>query len=76
MDFKRRLAVVACMPNVLMSKLALEHDLSANMLFKWRGQHRAGLLGADAGMAFLPVAVETEPDGESARVISGAPARS
>jgi transposase len=65
-DFKRRLAVAACAPNVSVSKLALGHGVNANMLFKWRRQYRAGLLGADAEPAFLPVAVEM--------TVTGAPA--
>jgi transposase len=65
MDFKRRLAVAACAPNVSVSKLALEHEVNANMVFKWRRQYRAGLLGAEAGTTFLPVAVKMVP-GETA----------
>ncbi len=57
-DFKRRLAVAACVPNVSVSKLAMEHEVNANMLFKWRRQYRAGLLVADAEPAFLPVAMD------------------
>ena len=62
-DFKRRLAVAACEPNVSVSKLAMEHEINANMLFKWRRQYRAGLFEADAGPVFLPVEVQaTEKD--------------
>jgi transposase len=64
-NFKRRLAVAACAPNVSVSKLALGHGVNANMVFKWRRQYRAGLLGADAEPAFLPVAVEMTPSRES-----------
>jgi transposase len=68
MDFKRRLAVAACAPNVSVSKLALENEVNANMVFKWRRQYRAGLLGADAGPAFLPVTVQVTPASEPAPV--------
>lgn len=68
MDFKRRLAVAACAPNVSVSKLALEHEVNANMVFKWRRQYRAGLLGAEAGTTFLPVAVKMAPGGEPAPI--------
>ena len=62
-DFKLRLAVAACEPNVSVSKLAMEHEVNANMLFKWRRQYRAGLFGAGAGPVFLPVEVKaTEKD--------------
>jgi transposase len=68
MEFKRRLAVAACAPNVSVSKLALEHEVNANMVFKWRRQYRAGLLGTDAGAAFLPVAVQMAQGGGLAQV--------
>jgi transposase len=73
-DFKRRLAVAACAPNVSVSKLALGHGVNANMVFKWRRQYRAGLLGADAEPAFLPVAVEMTPSRESVPVAADVPA--
>jgi transposase len=73
-DFKRRLAVAACAPNVSVSKLALGHGVNANMVFKWRRQYRAGLLGADAEPAFLPVAVEMTPRRESVTVAADVPA--
>jgi transposase len=71
MDFKRGLAVAACAPDVSVSKLALAHSVNANMVFKWRRQYRAGLFGADAGSAFLPVAVTPVPR----RELSPAPAK-
>jgi transposase len=43
-DFKRRLAIAASDPGVSVSKLALEHQLNTNMVFKWRRELRAGLL--------------------------------
>jgi transposase len=61
MDFKRGLAVAACAPDVSVSKLALAHSVNANMVFKWRRQYRAGLFGADAEPAFLPIAVTPVP---------------
>lgn len=44
-EFKRRLAAMSCMPGVSVAKLALEHQLNANMLFKWRRHYRAGKFG-------------------------------
>ena len=58
-DFKRRLAMAACEPDISVSKLALAHQVNANMVFKWRRQYRAGLFGAEP--AFLPVALVTAP---------------
>lgn len=45
-EFKRELAAVACAPGVSVAKLALEHGLNTNLLFKWRRQYRAGDFGA------------------------------
>ncbi|WP_229522062.1 transposase [Massilia antarctica] len=42
-EFKRQLAVAACEPGISVSKLAQEHGVNANMLFKWRRDLRAGL---------------------------------
>lgn len=47
-DLKRRLASLACKPEVSVAKLALTHGLNANLLFKWRRQYRAGRFGAVA----------------------------
>ena len=67
-DFKRRLAVAACEPNVSVSKLAMEHEINANMLFKWRRQYRAGLFEADAGPVFLPAEVKAREKDEAGLV--------
>jgi transposase len=61
-DFKHRLAMAACEPGVSVSKLAQQHGINANMLFKWRRDLRAGLL-TDSGVQpvqpvqLLPVVV-------------------
>lgn len=44
-EFKRQLAEKACVPGVSVSRLALEHQLNVNMLFKWRRHYRAGKFG-------------------------------
>lgn len=56
LEFKRALAQRACEPGVSVSKLAQEHGINANQLFKWRRHYRAGLFGT-ADAALLPVAV-------------------
>lgn len=58
-DFKRRLAIAACAPDVSVSKLALSHQVNANMVFKWRRQFRAGLFGVEP--AFHQVALTPSP---------------
>lgn len=61
-DLKRRLAAAACEPGVSVAKLAMEHGINVNLLFKWRRLFRAGHFGTvDAGL--LPVKVtEAVPD--------------
>lgn len=60
--YKLQVAEASCEPNVSVAKLAQSHGLNANMVFKWRRQYRAGLLGgAKGGKADLvPIAVITE----------------
>lgn len=70
-EFKRRLATVASEPGVSVSKLALAHQVNANMVFKWRRELRAGLLGdaPQAPMTLLPVVLAGAPVRESAGVV-------
>lgn len=75
-DFKHRLAMAACEPGVSVSKLAQQHGINANMLFKWRRDLRAGLL-ADSGAQpaqLLPVVVRrtsARPTLQSAAIPAG-----
>ena len=57
LEFKRRLAQQACDEAVSVAQLAMQHGL--NMVFRWRRQLRAGLLGT--ATQFLPVALAAEP---------------
>lgn len=59
LEFKRRLAQQACDESVSVAQLAMQHGLNTNMLFRWRRQLRAGLLGT--ATQFLPVALAAEP---------------
>lgn len=57
-EFKRRLAQQACEPGVSVSRLAQEHGVNANLLFKWRRHYRAGLFDKGAvPTTFLPVTI-------------------
>jgi len=56
-EFKRRLAQQACEPGMSVARLALEHGLNANLLFKWCRCYRAGEFDAPAKPALLPVTV-------------------
>jgi transposase len=61
-EFKVRVAALACEPGISVSKLAREHDLNTNMLFRWRRQYRAGELDApvESAPALLPVGLVTQ----------------
>jgi transposase len=52
-EFKRELAAAACGPGISVAKLAFEHGVNANLLFKWRREYRAGKYGAPAA-AHMP----------------------
>ena len=45
-EFKRRLAQASCVPGISVAKLAQEHRINTNLLFKWRRHYRAGKFGA------------------------------
>ena len=60
LEFKRRLAQAACAPGVSVAKLAQEHRINANMLFKWRRHYRAGKFGPiDLGAGAPPLLATT-----------------
>jgi transposase len=54
-EFKRRLAIAACEPGVSVARLALEHRINANLLFKWRRQYRAGKFDVPSKRHATPV---------------------
>jgi transposase len=62
-EFKHRLATAACEPGVSVSKLAQQHGINANMLFKWRRDLREGLLTKSASQSapLLPVVMQHTP---------------
>lgn len=62
--FKVKVAAQACEPGVSVSKLAREHDLNTNLLFRWRRQYRSGELRAPvtAEPTLLPVSLDTAID--------------
>ena len=59
-DFKHRLATASCDPGMSVSKLAQQHGINANMLFKWRRDLHAGLLTEPKSQSaqLLPVVVQ------------------
>lgn len=79
-EFKRRLAVEACEPEISVAKLALRYGLNANMVFKWRRQYRAGLFGTHSSGCqtaetprFLPVVTSATPSKLKPRAASHEP---
>ncbi|MEJ0003529.1 MAG: transposase [Pararobbsia sp.] len=56
-EFRRQLAQRACEPGVSVARLAMEHGLNTNLLFKWRRAYRAGEYD---GGALVPVALVDE----------------
>ena len=54
-EFRRHLAKLACEPGVSVARLAMEHGVNTNLVFKWRRALRAGEY--DPG-DLLPVTVE------------------
>ncbi len=63
-EFKVRAAALACAPGISVSKLAREHDLNTNRLFRWRRQYRAGEFYApvESAPALFPVGLVTQND--------------
>ncbi|MBS2131725.1 transposase [Burkholderia thailandensis] len=51
-EFRRKLAKLACEPGVSVARLAMEHGVNTNLLFKWRRALRAGEYDS---VGFLPV---------------------
>jgi len=64
-ELKLRLAKQACAPGISVSKLALEHGINANLVFKWRRYYLAGAFDIQAKPDLLPVAIALE-DGDAA----------
>jgi transposase len=62
--FKVMVAARACEPGVSVSRLAREHDLNTNLLFRWRRQYRSGELRTPATTEpmLLPISLAAESD--------------
>lgn len=58
-EFKRGLAAAACKPGISVAKLALEHGVNTNLLFKWRREYRVGKFGAPDPVDVVP---QSAPD--------------
>ena len=60
---KHELVQLCLRPGASVARIARDHDINANQLFKWRRLHLRGQLGAgrDEGPRFMPVVVGDEP---------------
>lgn len=54
-EFRRHLAKLACEPDISVARLAMEHGVNPNRVFKWRRALRAGEYDP---VDLLPVTVE------------------
>lgn len=54
-EFRRHLAQQACEPGISVARLAMEHGLNPNLVFKWRRALRAGEYDS---IGLLPATVE------------------
>lgn len=62
-DFKRRLVRMSLAPGASAAKIALKHQLNANLLFKWRRQYLREISGTpSAPVRLLPVTVREYAD--------------
>jgi transposase len=67
--FKRHLVELSLLPGASVARIALDHRLNTNVLFKWRRSHLRSLAqsGRKTATELLPVTVE-EPEGAVAEV--------
>src|SRR5471032_1600527 len=69
---KDRLVAACLEPGASVSRLALEHGVNANLLWKWIGKRRLGKMetvsnGLPSTSAFIPVRIESPVDLAMAR---------
>ncbi|MFW9265623.1 IS66-like element accessory protein TnpA [Pseudomonas sp. NR3] len=62
LDFKRRVVEATFQPGASVSVIAREHDVNANLVFRWRQQYQEGLFGpVSQSAALLPVQIIETP---------------
>ena len=60
--FKRQVVEATLQPGASVSLIAREHDVNANLVFRWRHQYQEGVFGAVSQSAtLLPVQVMEAP---------------
>ena len=62
LDFKRQVVEATFQPGASVSLIAREHDVNANLVFRWRQQYQDGVFGPVSHAAtLLPVQVIETP---------------
>ncbi|QLG95412.1 transposase [Pseudomonas yamanorum] len=62
LDFKRQVVEATLQPGASVSLIAREHDVNANLVFRWRHQYQEGVFGPISQSAtFLPVQLIEAP---------------
>lgn len=62
LTFKRQVAEATLQPGAAVSLIAREHDVNANLVFRWRHQHQEGAFGPlGQNATLLPVQVIEAP---------------
>ncbi|WP_430523448.1 IS66-like element accessory protein TnpA [Pseudomonas sediminis] len=62
MEFKRRVVEATLLPGASVALIAREHEVNANLVFKWRRHYREGQLGPVAHqVTLLPVNLSKAP---------------
>ena len=73
--FKRHLVELTLVPGASVARIALDHRINANILFRWRRQYlrELGTVAPKSAAALLPVAVVSEADHTSDLLSTSAP---
>jgi len=73
LEQKRSIVEQSMKPGASVSRVAREHDVNTNQVFKWRRLHERGLLGAGRkAVSMLPVKIEDLP-ASTGRIVIQAP---
>ena len=74
LEFKRQVVEATFQPGTSVSLIAREHDVNANLVFRWRQQYQEGAFGpVDQSATLLPVQVIEAPM-ELSQVVQPQPA--
>ncbi len=69
-EFKVRLAKQALQPGAVVARIAREHGINDNLLFKWKSQYEDGLLSDDDIQECMPVPVALTDTPEPTRPVT------